>query len=73
MTRTKENPPRQPGGLTPILVSRPDAAAMLGIRQRKLDELTRCGVIPHRRIGRRVLFRPADLHEWVENGCPTSC
>jgi hypothetical protein len=43
---------------------------MLGIGQRKLDELTRCGVIPHRRIGSRVLYRIVDLQLWTEQGCP---
>ncbi len=70
MNTPSEKAPRQPDGLNPIMVGRPDAAAMLGIGQRKLDELTRCGVIPHRRIGSRVLYRIVDLQLWTEQGCP---
>ncbi len=70
MTNRQEAAAEQPNSPTPIMVGRPDAAAMLGIGQRKLDELTRCGAIPHRRVGSRVLYRIVDLQLWTEQGCP---
>ncbi|MCC6322114.1 MAG: helix-turn-helix domain-containing protein [Phycisphaerales bacterium] len=41
------------------------AAAMLGISERKLFDLTKSGDVPHVRIGRRVLFRTNTLNEWL--------
>ena len=69
MTTPRTQAADTPDGLNPIMVGRPDAAAMLGIGQRKLDELTRCGAIPHRRVGSRVLYRIVDLEIWAEQGC----
>jgi hypothetical protein len=72
MTTPRTQAADTPDSPTPIMVGRPVAAAMFGIGQRKLDELTRCGVIPHRRIGSRVLYRIVDLELWAEQGCPNN-
>ena len=43
---------------------------MLGISKNTLYEWCRQGLIPHRRINKRILFPPRHrLLEWVENRC----
>ncbi|MCC5831325.1 MAG: helix-turn-helix domain-containing protein [Phycisphaeraceae bacterium] len=41
------------------------AAAALSISPRLLDELARAGTVPSFRIGRRRLFDPDALRQWV--------
>ena len=48
-----------------LLLNARDAAKALSIGQRKLWELTNCGEIPCIRIGRRVLYSPADLEAFI--------
>ena len=57
--------------ITPILVNSKQAAAALGIGERKLWELTNCGALPCVRIGRAVRYRVSDLNTWVAAGCPS--
>lgn len=74
--------PREPasttGGMTqqdhiqPLLVSRIDAAKMLGVSDRKLAQLVACRAIPSVKVGTRRLFEPEQLREWVRRGCPTT-
>lgn len=52
-------------GLDPILVKKPQAAELLGVCPRTIDELMHNG-LPYVRIGRRVLFRVKALDEWAE-------
>jgi hypothetical protein len=67
-----------PAPITPLLVKaaqatsipriglRPrDAAIALGIGQRKLWELTNCGVLPCVRLGRTVIYPVAMLEEYL--------
>jgi excisionase family DNA binding protein len=49
-----------------LLVDARTAAKMLGVCQRTLWRLTDIGELPHVRIGRRVLYCPQQLREWVE-------
>jgi excisionase family DNA binding protein len=49
-----------------------DAAKRLGISERTLWALTDAGEIPVVRIGRRVLYDLADLHEFIERA-KTKC
>lgn len=56
----------------PLLISAPEAAKLLGIGARSLWAWTRCGAIPCRRAGRRVLYVPDELRAWIDAGCPTS-
>ncbi len=55
------------GNSTPVklLLSPRDAAAALSICERTLWTLADEGEIPRVRIGRRVLYRIADLEHWV--------
>jgi excisionase family DNA binding protein len=42
-----------------------EAARALGISDRLLWTKTNCGEIPHLRIGKRVLYRVAELQRWL--------
>lgn len=42
-----------------------EAAEALGISERTLWSLTKCGDIPHVKAGRIVLYRIADLDAWL--------
>lgn len=55
-----------------LLVGACDAAVMLSISQRTLWAMTQAGTIPFRRLGRRVLYSPADLAAWIAAGCPSA-
>mgnify|MGYP006273519775 CR=1 FL=1 len=54
-----------------LLVGAQAAASMLAISPRLLWSLTKRDAIPCRRIGRRVLYRPAELEAWLDAGAPT--
>ena len=52
---------------TPVLALRKEAAAAaLGIGVRKLEELTLSGKIPHRKIGRMIVYPVDHLKAWLE-------
>lgn len=53
-----------------------DAAVAIGISERMLFELTKNGQVPHRRIGRAVVYPVDLLREWMNrtdqgDGCLT--
>ena len=54
-----------------LLIDAKQAAAMLSLGARRLWSLTNCRAIPSRKIGRSVRYVPAELHAWVDCGCPT--
>ena len=43
----------------------PEAAAALGISARKLWELTKCGEVPHVKLGSSVLYPIDGLRVWL--------
>lgn len=49
------------------LISRHDAAKLLGVTDRHVDRLIRCAGLPHVRLGRRVLIPRDELERWVES------
>ena len=49
----------------PLLLKAGQAAAVLGISERKLWELTNRGVIPCVRIGRSVRYSRRTLEAWI--------
>ncbi len=50
-----------------LLLSRDEAASALGVSVRMLDLLTEpAGTLKPIRIGRRVLFSPAELQRWID-------
>ena len=48
-----------------IAVTPADAAKMLGISERTLWALTKNGLIPHRRVGKRILYSVEALKAFV--------
>ena len=52
------------GGL-PLLIGATMAAKTLGISPRSLWTQTRSGIIPSIRLGRRVMYSPSILQDWV--------
>jgi len=60
----------------PLAVGRHQAAQMLGISERLLWTWTNAGMIPHLRIGTRVLYPVEQLRAWLSkqasgtNPCP---
>ena len=49
----------------PMLISATQAAKTLGISPRSLWTLTRAGTIPFIQLGRRVMYSPSSLQDWV--------
>ena len=61
------NGEKDKSGNVPRLALRPkEAAAALGIGERKLYELTKAGEIPHVRLGGRILYPVGLLTRWLE-------
>jgi hypothetical protein len=48
-----------------VLVGAPAAAASLGVSPRSLRRLAATGAVPQVHVGRRVLYRPADLERFA--------
>lgn len=44
---------------------------MTGLGERSVWSLVNRNAIPHRRVGRAILFVPAEVSAWVAAGCPT--
>ena len=59
------NPRRHHSDSAPLAVGRSEAAAMLGISERLLWTWTKSGMIPHVRIGTRVLYPVEQLRVWL--------
>lgn len=51
----------------PIAIDRLAAAKMLGISTATLDRHVRAGTIPHRKLGRRVLFDRKTIENWLRS------
>jgi len=49
----------------PLLISAVQAAKELGISRRNLWTQTQSGTIPFIQLGRRVMYSPSSLQEWV--------
>jgi predicted DNA-binding transcriptional regulator AlpA len=55
----------------PLLVDARDAAALCGVSRAHWLALNSSGRVPMPvRLGRRVLWRTAELSAWIEAGCP---
>lgn len=55
----------------PLAISRVEAARLLGVSERTLYNLTRRGEIPVVTIGRRKLYRQADVVEYLNRSTTT--
>ena len=57
---------------SPLMVRGLRAASELtGLSTRTVWSLVNRNALPHRRIGRALLFVPDELRAWVRMGCPT--
>lgn len=45
--------------------------ALTGLGERTIWLLVNRNAIPHRRVGRAIMFVPDELRAWVRAGCPT--
>ncbi len=55
----------------PLVIRDSEAAKMLGISRGAFRKLNDSGKVPAPvRLGRRVLWRVAELEAWLESGCP---
>ena len=52
-------------GELPLLINATQAAKTLGISPRRLWTLTQAGTIPFIQLGRRVMYSPSSLQDWV--------
>ncbi|ODA36729.1 helix-turn-helix domain-containing protein [Planctopirus hydrillae] len=50
----------------PVACDRVEAAQLLGLSLATLDRLVKANKLPHRKIGRRVLFHKATLERWLQ-------
>jgi excisionase family DNA binding protein len=62
----KTNMMKKIGPQTPCLAMKPrEAAKALGISERLLWEWTNQGIIPHVRLGKRIVYPVDSLREWL--------
>ena len=59
-------PTQQEKPIEPIAVNSANAAKMLGVSSKTLASWTKKGLIPHRRIGGRILYSVEGIKELVE-------
>lgn len=77
--QTAPTPPSNRGmvndtkNLTPALAVRgiDEAARMIGLGRRTTWQLINADALPHRRVGRALVFIPAELQAWLDADCPT--
>jgi excisionase family DNA binding protein len=50
-----------------LLITRDEAAALLHVCTRTIDRQILQRGLPARRLGDKVLIRPAELHEWIRD------
>lgn len=62
---TTQDPAVSAGTIHPAIIGRLGAAPYIGLSRATLDELTRQGIIPSFKVGRRRLYRVVDLDEWI--------
>ncbi len=58
--------PKHPRSVPALALDLPAAARALSLSPRTVAELSAAGDLPSRRVGRRRLFLPAELREWLE-------
>lgn len=51
----------------PLTISCSAAAKLLGISRRTLQRWCAVGAVPHLRIGKKLLFSPRTLRNWVDS------
>lgn len=55
-------------GFEPLTISCTEAAKRLGVSRRTLQRWCADGAVPHRRVGKKLLFSPRALQSWIDSG-----
>ena len=50
----------------PLAFGAKEAAKLLGVSRRTVQRLAKAGEIPHRKVGKLLLFSPRTLREWMD-------
>lgn len=58
------------GAIAAILVSIPDAATLLGVSRRTVENLIHGGILPRRKLGRRTLVPRAAVEQLARRDVP---
>lgn len=65
------NSPTPPEAIAPLLLTRLQAAQLIGTSSATLDRLRASGKLPRPlQLGGAVKFRRDDLLQWISLGCP---
>lgn len=59
-------PPAEPQPTSDVLTA-DEAAAFLGVDRNTVYDYANRGVIPHQRLGKRILFRSGALVAWLDS------
>lgn len=51
----------------PEVMSRHDVSRFLGLSVKTVETYTRKDLIPHKHLGRRILYSKTKLLQWIEN------
>lgn len=51
-----------------LLICAEETATLLGLKKDQIYAMARCGILPHVRVGRKVMFSPKALEVWIDNG-----
>ena len=66
-----ENGTKKTGGLPPLMLRAPEAAALCAVSVRTWRGWDAAGKIPQPiRIGRSTMWRTEELQAWIAAGCP---
>jgi excisionase family DNA binding protein len=68
---TTEKPTKRESTETPLLIPDIDAARLAGVSRATWHRLRAAGKLPPAvKLGRKVLWRRAEIEEWIRSGCP---
>jgi excisionase family DNA binding protein len=62
-------PTQKPAAADPDIMTADEVAAFLGVDRNTVYDYAGRGVIPHQRLGKRILFRRGGLVSWLDSSC----
>ena len=63
----------EPLGVSPLLFTKAQAAAMLSLAESSIDWMLRKGQLPHRKVAGKIRFTRSDLEALIEASAVTQC
>ena len=51
-----------------VVMTAVEVAKLLGVDRKTIYEAARCGQLPHRRLGRRLIFERGAVLAWLRGG-----